>query len=210
MGLIAGEYPRGDLLTKMAVRQSIGVSGQGRSGMAKTSTIHARVDDSHTIVRTEPWLSSSQRLVLASMTARQTPLVHHLIETHPKEANLLLTSSQCKEPEMTIDLANKCALVQLDANDLEVLTEIKRDVASGINCLRDKCGDIKFGTYVAARHQHYSIRDSLQLSAAATAMHLAGVKRRRFGMDELFDYANMTQIHPYAFSENEMFSGRRL
>ncbi len=153
MGLITGADAPGNLLADMAVRvfpklrriatatstrmSSIVPSGR-RSGATITWTNQTLIDEAATFAHVEPWLRRPRRLVLASMSAEQAPLIRRLFAESPCETCLLLTRSQCEDRETTFELAKWCGLVQLTAGELEAWTGIRGDVAGGINCLRDR------------------------------------------------------------------------
>lgn len=153
MGMITGGDVAGNLLADLAVREfpqlrriatatstrvsSIVPNGR-RPGATTTWTIRTPIDEAGTVAHVEPWLSHSRRLVLASMTAQHSPLVRRLMEASSSATCLLLTRSQCEDREATFELAKSCALVQLNASELEAWTGIRGDVTVGINRLRDR------------------------------------------------------------------------
>ena len=101
-------------------------------------TMRTAVDDDATFTHVKSWLSPSCRLVIASMTAEQAPLIRQIIEAQLGEIILLPTRSQCLDRDKTLALAKSCRFVQLNQSELEVWSGITGDVIAGINWLRSR------------------------------------------------------------------------
>ena len=93
--------------------------------------------DAATFANIELWLRRSKRLVFAELTAKQAPLLLQFMTSNHQESCLLLSRAQCEDRETTLVLAKECSILQLTARNLELLTGIQGDVASGVNFLRD-------------------------------------------------------------------------
>ena len=124
--------------TAIRTRVSLVVPRSGPGSDTTTWTIRPELDAAATFAHLKPLLSQSRRVVLASMAAEQAPLVGQILDSHPGQTVMMLTSSQCEDAETTLGLARRCSLIQLNTGDLATLTAIQGDVVASINWLRER------------------------------------------------------------------------
>jgi sugar/nucleoside kinase (ribokinase family) len=121
--------------TASRTRLSLIVPRENDPADSVTWTNRPVLDQDATFAHLEPWLKEFDRIVFASMTDRERPLLNRIADQFEGEICLMLSQIQCAHSGGTMDLLGKIDLASLHRSELTSLTG-EKDIIAGINALR--------------------------------------------------------------------------